>query len=771
MAAASLLVAVSACAADGPPGVQLTFTEKTLPSSPGYHIFHATASAGGKKIPVACGIFLPRGYFRPTDPMPVVVTLHNRGPSGFDGGGMDGEGLAALVTRTDPDTRGSGDMPAHPLNVHDDAQFITLVPQCPPGFDWYSGPVPEILGELIARVTRQYRCDPDRVCLTGFSYGGTSTWRVALRLPGRFSAIAILDGRATPNPAADALKLKDVAACIVVGADDGGFIPEAERMRDALTKSKHPNFRYRVVPHGNHWGYAPTYRDPEFWTWMFSQRRAGTTRPSSRPATRRIVSAATIPTTRPTTASATQPFRAAVLCQYFRDLPGTQLSDFTSAQAFPRFPDEQIMLGQLELPPSETDNFASVMRATLRAPQTGEFVFYISGQDQCELWISSDRKPEHLQRIAQVSEWSLPRDYSADPRQQSNPVHLAAGASYLVEARHKHGVGDSHCSVAWRLPDGTIESPVPGSRLSPAPVVDVPPARVTAVRPAALPAASGSHRVLVTVDYLGHQQEVCVSVILPRGYKATEKWAALVYCAEGDQAISADGPMREFANGGTLANSLPLIVLSVERPAGRSWENLWLEHAAAAVLEKLLGDLPIDAERVYLTGAGAGTIGVWSLAPLLPGRFAAVVPFNPQIAGNPTIAPSLNSLLATSLDGAKVHFITGVEDGMATDRANRLHDSLGSILPPSDVVYEMHMGTETARVYYARPEFYKWLLTWRRPVGRRAEQVTLPATADGLPGIEEVKKKIIGTIVSLCAATAAAMAIVLAIVAYRRRRR
>ena len=749
-----------------PAQVVLKLDETSLPSSPGYHIFQATALVGGKPMPIACGISLPRSYFRPTEPMPVVVTLHNRGPSGIDGGGIEGEGLAALVIRNDPDTRGTGDPPAHPIKLHDDARFITLIPQCPPGMDWHTGPVPAILGELLTRVTRHYRCDPDRVYLTGFSYGASSTWKVALQLPQRFAAIAVLDGRATEDPKAAAVKLAGVPTYISVGDDDDDFIGEAKRMRDAFAASHHPNFIFHVVHHGNHWCYASVYNDSEFWAWMFAQHRSGSggaTRPTSRQAARRDPAAVAAPAVmRPATVPASQPFRAAVLCQYFRDLPGNQVSDLTTNAAFPRFPNEQIELGQLELPLIESDNFASVLKATLDPPLTGDYTFYIAGQDQCELWLSTDDMPNHLLQIAQVPAWSLPRDYSADPHQQSNPVRLEASRSYFIEVRHKHGVGDNHCSVAWRLPDGRLEAPIPGSRLSTVKAAFVPPARVVATKPAQWPTAPGAYLVLLSVDYLGHQQEVWVSVVLPRepdrSEKPLAKFPALIYCPEADQTGESDGPVSEFLNDGNVAAAYPLILISPQRPPGKPWDNLWLQHATAAAVARLLNDLPIDPERVYLTGNASGTTAVWSLSSLLPGRFAAIAPFNPQLPAE-ALRPGL-------FEGTKVHFITGVEDGMATDRANRLHDALAPIDPAADVAYEMHMGPETARVYYAQPSFYQWLVRWHRPAGGIAVQMLPPGNSTALSTGGRKKKAIAASV-----AMFAVISLTIGISVSRRRRR
>ncbi|HYG03612.1 MAG TPA: T9SS type A sorting domain-containing protein, partial [Chryseosolibacter sp.] len=52
--------------------------------------------------------------------------------------------------------------------------------------------------------------------------------------------------------------------------------------------------------------------------------------------------------------------------------------------------------------------------------------------------------------------------------QQSSPITLQTGQRYYIEALHKQGVGSDNISVGWQLPDGNLERPIPGTRLSPA---------------------------------------------------------------------------------------------------------------------------------------------------------------------------------------------------------------------------------------------------------------------------------------------------------------
>jgi predicted peptidase len=269
------------CAAVLPGGVystdesmNLSIDPASLPHSQGYHVVRGTAMYHGRRLRFSSGIYLPPAALRSSEPMPIVVTLHNRVAIGFDGGTeMLGEGMGLLLGLGRPDLRASGDKAENPIDLREDAQFIALVPQCPGGFAWERPAMAKLLCNFIEQMVSAYHADDDRVYLTGFSYGASSTWRVAMLAPDRFAAIICCDGRATPDPTHDVEKLKDVAVYLEVGQWDGGFVNEADRMHQALNRLPHRNFIFRTVPGGNHFCYEAVYDDPLVWQWVLTQRR------------------------------------------------------------------------------------------------------------------------------------------------------------------------------------------------------------------------------------------------------------------------------------------------------------------------------------------------------------------------------------------------------------------------------------------------------------------------------------------------------------------
>ncbi len=256
------------------PAVEVTVNTAALPHSLGFHVIKSKGRIGDREFMLGVGVFLPPCYFKTKERLPIVMTLHNRGQSGCDGGqGATCEGLGMMMRTNWPDNRTSADLPANPITIRQDARFIGLAPQCPSGFTWASPGMAKLLCSFIDQIVQVYHADDDRVYLTGFSYGASSTWMISLAEPDRFAAIAVLDGRATSNPQRDMAKLKDVAIYLAVGDTDGPFDDAADRMHQALTNLPHPNFVWQIIKHGNHFSYYAVYRDPNFWQWLLAQRR------------------------------------------------------------------------------------------------------------------------------------------------------------------------------------------------------------------------------------------------------------------------------------------------------------------------------------------------------------------------------------------------------------------------------------------------------------------------------------------------------------------
>jgi hypothetical protein len=155
-----------------------------------------------------------------------------------------------------------------------------------------------------------------------------------------------------------------------------------------------------------------------------------------------------------------------VIGEGFLGIPGAAVTDLTGHPSFPADPTVAAKLVGLEYG-YIGDYYGARIRGYICAPRTGNYTFYISSDDQSEFWLSTDDDPAHKVKLAYVNGVTPFRSYFVKPSQRSVPVRLIRGARYYFEIFHKEHTHADHLSVAWTLPGGANEAPIPGSRLSP----------------------------------------------------------------------------------------------------------------------------------------------------------------------------------------------------------------------------------------------------------------------------------------------------------------
>jgi predicted peptidase len=154
--------------------------------------------------------------------------------------------------------------------------FLVVAPQCPPGRTWCDGEMLDRLTLLIDRLTAAGTVDRRRLYLTGFSMGGIGTFCLALRHPGRFTAIAPICGRClTP----DALgELAHLPAWIGYAIDDE-IEDLARGSEDAAARlAPYGRIRCRGYRLGSRDGQSAhvrvadeAYRTPELYRWLLTR--------------------------------------------------------------------------------------------------------------------------------------------------------------------------------------------------------------------------------------------------------------------------------------------------------------------------------------------------------------------------------------------------------------------------------------------------------------------------------------------------------------------
>lgn len=153
--------------------------------------------------------------------------------------------------------------------------------------------------------------------------------------------------------------------------------------------------------------------------------------------------------------------------EFWRNIPGTDIDavDFSSP------PSTSKTYTSFETQQYWGNEYGSRMRAYLCAPVSGFYTFWISSDDNSRLYIVTDGDMSNKLLLASVTGATQFRQYDKYPTQKSVLLHLEAGRTYYIEALHKEAKGNDFISVGWQLPDGTMERPIPGNRLTPFDVV------------------------------------------------------------------------------------------------------------------------------------------------------------------------------------------------------------------------------------------------------------------------------------------------------------
>ncbi|MFD3003486.1 PQQ-dependent sugar dehydrogenase [Pontibacter toksunensis] len=260
-------------------------------------------------------------------------------------------------------------------------------------------------------------------------------------------------------------------------------------------------------------------------------------------ATGTVGTAKTITFTVVNTAIANCTATGSILREYWENVRGESTASIP-VSSVPTFTSQ---LSSFEAPVNVADNYGQRLRGYICAPVSGNYTFYLASDDKSELWLSTTDNPADKVKIASVSGWTYPRQWDKYASQKSVEVWLEAGKRYYIEALHKEDWGLDNLAVAWQLPSGAIEAPIPGSRLSPVLQSQAASAQVVSG------SEPGSESLLISYYPNPFEEEVTLQL---HG-KKEEKYSLKVYDVSGREVwhredIAADKPLslgKDFATG------------------------------------------------------------------------------------------------------------------------------------------------------------------------------------------------------------------------------
>lgn len=198
-------------------------------------------------------VFVPPTY-NANRPAPVMLFLHGAGERGADGRVHLNVGLGSMIKARE------ASFPA-----------IAVFPQCENVHGrvlegWLTGSADANRAlKILEQVEKDYRIDPKKRILSGWSMGGFGAWSLAAADPSRWSCLIPL---AAGGKAEWAEKLKDLPIWAWHGESDGAVIVNRSReMIDAI-KAAGGTPRYTEIPSGDHDCWKVAFGDDRCIAWM-----------------------------------------------------------------------------------------------------------------------------------------------------------------------------------------------------------------------------------------------------------------------------------------------------------------------------------------------------------------------------------------------------------------------------------------------------------------------------------------------------------------------
>ena len=178
-----------------------------------------------------------------------------------------------------------------------------------------------------------------------------------------------------------------------------------------------------------------------------------------------------------------------LLREIWMNIIGFTVGELTGSPAYPDSPDSISEITSIEAPTDFADAYGQRLRGWIHAPVTGQYRFWIAGDDESQLWLSSTDSPAGTTLIAQVplGQWAPPRDWTKFPTQTSALINLVAGQRYYIDVLHKDAGGPDNLAVGWQIPGSSVTTVVNGEYISPWPVNRAP----TLTNPGALGSVVG----------------------------------------------------------------------------------------------------------------------------------------------------------------------------------------------------------------------------------------------------------------------------------------
>ncbi|WP_168119583.1 fibronectin type III domain-containing protein [Paenibacillus sp. HB172176] len=125
------------------------------------------------------------------------------------------------------------------------------------------------------------------------------------------------------------------------------------------------------------------------------------------------------------------------------------------------------VLTSFAAPSNWGDHYGTRIRGYIVPTVTGTYQFSIAGDNNCQLFLSTDNTAANKVQIGEVVDWVNEQSWTQNSTQTSGSITLTAGQRYYVEVLHKEEAGGDHVAVAWKTPGSSSFELIDGAYLAP----------------------------------------------------------------------------------------------------------------------------------------------------------------------------------------------------------------------------------------------------------------------------------------------------------------
>ncbi|QJE98939.1 Calx-beta domain-containing protein [Luteolibacter luteus] len=218
------------------------------------------------------------------------------------------------------------------------------------------------------------------------------------------------------------------------------------------------------------------------------------------------------------------------------------------------------------------DTYSRRLTGLLKPTATGEYTFWVAGDDDCRLYLGTDASSASKEEIAWVDGYTNFKAWDAQGSQKSAAIQLQAGKVYWLEAQQREGGGGDHLAVAWSGPQ-IARQDLPAGVLFPfvaAADFGAPPAVPTVNISSPLAAATfqAGSNITISADLAGGSQAI-TSVQFFRGATLIDSDSSAPYSVTWTGAVAGTHALTARVNysGGAVSSSPASITVENTDPS------------------------------------------------------------------------------------------------------------------------------------------------------------------------------------------------------------